>query len=361
METPPSTSIDHLVIVAPDLETGARLVEGALGAAPLPGGQHPAMGTHNLLLGMGAEYLEVIAIDPSAPAPDRPRWFGLDSRGAAFDPCLATWVVRTVALDVTLASAPGELGQPIEVTRGDLRWRISVPDAGDLPWGGLAPAVIAWDGHGPAIPDSGVRLVSLTLAGPDAGQLRAVMDALRVTGPVTVREDLFPHLIAAFETAAGPRFLTSLGGTRIAVDVQRHIAMDLFNLTWTYLDLRDRSPDQDHAMVRSAEGSLWHWRQVGAATQWAIGEWQCSRVRAVLGDGEEALRHAERCLDISVSERVDDFVPASAHEAMARAYAVLGDLDGAREQRNLAYRIAVDLDEDDRVIIEHDLATLPID
>ena len=37
------------------------------------------MGTHNRVLGMaGGMYLEVIAIDPDAAAPERPRWFGLD-------------------------------------------------------------------------------------------------------------------------------------------------------------------------------------------------------------------------------------------------------------------------------------------
>ena len=113
-------------------------------------------------------------------------------------------------------------------------------------------------------------------------------------------------------------------------------------------------------MVQCAEASRWHWRHVGAPTQFAIGEWQCSRVHAVLGNGDLALVYARRCLAICESERVDDFVPASAHEAMSRAYAVLGDVEAAREERNLSYRIAVALDDEDRDVIEHDLGTLPI-
>lgn len=36
-------------------------------------------GTHNRCLGMeDGIYLEVIAVDPEAPPPSRPRWFGLD-------------------------------------------------------------------------------------------------------------------------------------------------------------------------------------------------------------------------------------------------------------------------------------------
>ncbi|MFM9136332.1 MAG: VOC family protein [bacterium] len=361
MATPPGTSIDHLVILAPDLDTGARLVEGALGVAPLPGGRHDAMATHNLLLGMGPEYLEVLSPDPSAEPPHRARWFGLDQWGATFDPVLAAWVVRTDDLGGTLAASPIDLGEPVDLARGDLRWRISVRPDGAAPLGGLAPAVIEWAGPPPEIPDSGVRLVSLTLAGPDAALLRATLEALRLDAPVTVREDLFPHVIAAFDTPQGPRFITGIGGDAIAIDVQRQIAVDLVSLTWSLLDRVHRSPAGDAAMVRVAESSLWHWSQVGSPTEQAIAEWQCSRVRATLGEGAPALEHAERCLRLSSQNRVDDIVPASAHEALARAYAVLGERDAALEQRNLSYRIAVDLDEDDRVIIEHDLATLPLD
>lgn len=357
----PASSIDHIVVVAPDLDAGARLVEHAIGIRPLPGGAHEAMGTHNMLLGMGPEYLEVIAVDPGARETPGARWFGLDRRGADFDPVLASWVVRTPDLGRALAASPVDLGSPVRVTRGDLSWRISVPAGGVPPLGGLAPAAIEWDGPVPQLPDSGVRLVSLTLAGPDAAALRDTLESLRVTAPVTVREDLFPHLIAALDTPAGPRFLTGLGGDGIAIDVQRQIAVELVTLTWSLLDRASRTVVDDAAMVRIADASLWHWSQVGSPTEQAIAEWQCSRVHATLGSGGPALEHAERCLHLCSGARVDDIVPASAHEAMARAYAVLGDDEAAREQRNLSYRIAVDLDEEDRVIIEHDLATLPLD
>ena len=66
-------AIDHLVIAAPDLESGANHVADLLGVAPQGGGAHPRMGTHNRVMGMfGGMYLEVIAIDPAAPAPERP-------------------------------------------------------------------------------------------------------------------------------------------------------------------------------------------------------------------------------------------------------------------------------------------------
>ncbi len=46
---------------------------------------------------------------------------------------------------------------------------------------------------------------------------------------------------------------------------------------------------------------------------------------------------------------------------MARAYAVGGDVESAVVERNAAYALAVDLeDDDDRGVIESDLGSLPI-
>lgn len=143
---------------------------------------------------------------------------------------------------------------------------------------------------------------------------------------------------------------------------ERRLASELFNHVWVLLDMTDRTPEQDDAMVHAAHASRWHWGRVGGPEQMAVGEWQCSRVYAVLGRPEPALHHARRCLELSVLDGVDDFVEASAHEAMARALAVAGDLEGAKAERNVAYALAVALeDDDDRGVIEGDLGTLPLD
>ena len=110
---------------------------------------------------------------------------------------------------------------------------------------------------------------------------------------------------------------------------ERQVAVDLFNHVWRLLDIADRTPEQDDAMVHAAHASRWHWGQVGGAEQRAVGEWQCSRVYAVLGRPGEALHHARRCLALSAVDGVDPFVAASAHEALARAYAIAGDVESA--------------------------------
>ena len=75
---PANLQFDHLVVPCARLAEGVAHVEAMLGVKMAPGGKHAVMGTHNALLGLGAIYLEVIAADPDAPAPGRPRWFNLD-------------------------------------------------------------------------------------------------------------------------------------------------------------------------------------------------------------------------------------------------------------------------------------------
>jgi hypothetical protein len=88
---------DHLVLAARDLDQGAAWLEDRLGVPLADGGRHTRMGTCNRLLGLGEGlYLELIAIDPQAPPPGRPRWFGLDRpEDLPADRPRLTWVARS--------------------------------------------------------------------------------------------------------------------------------------------------------------------------------------------------------------------------------------------------------------------------
>jgi hypothetical protein len=192
--------LDHIVIAAASLDAGVAWVEQRLGARPVPGGQHVAMGTHNALLRLGPRsYLEVIATDPAGQAPARPRWFSLDEPDMqarlAAAPALITWVVRTASLAAACARVP-DLGQILPMTRNAYRWKITVPENGSLAWGGVLPTAIQWEAgddgvvHHPCdvLPESGCELVSLRLSHPAAmagvSGVPALFRALRVAGPV---------------------------------------------------------------------------------------------------------------------------------------------------------------------------------
>lgn len=194
--------LDHLVVTAPVLAEGTAFLEAALGVRTEPGGAHAAMGTHNRLLSLGPGlYLEVIAPDPAAPAPPHPRWFGLD---ACARPSLSHWVLCTG----DLAAAPGDAGRPMALSRGELRWRMAVPETGRLPFDDLHPALIAWDGaaHPAALlPDRGCRLSALRVSHPQAPALAARLVGL--AEPRIAFETGAPGLAALIDTPSGRRWL----------------------------------------------------------------------------------------------------------------------------------------------------------
>lgn len=195
--------IDHLVVVGDTLDAASDFVEAGLGVAMAPGGAHTAMGTHNRLLSLGpADYLEAIAIDPAARAPRAPRWFGLDGRNGPAR--LSNWVLRVEDMEAALALAPGDIGAPLELERGPYHWHITVPSTGILPFDGVFPALIEWHGDtpAPALPDGGVRLVSLTVSHPNAGALGWALSMLTSDDRVIVREGP-PGLRAHIHTLDG--------------------------------------------------------------------------------------------------------------------------------------------------------------
>ncbi|NKX43453.1 VOC family protein [Roseicyclus persicicus] len=196
--------LDHIAVAAERLEDGAAAVERALGLPLQPGGQHPHMGTHNRLMGLGPEYLEVIAIDPEGQAPAQPRWFDLDNfRGA---PRATTWICRCDDLEAALAAAPEGVGVPWSLARADLRWRMAVPKDGKLPFGGLFPALIQWEGTAhpaPRLAQLGARLSRLRLVSPEAGALRAALAPLVADQRIEVVEGPAPRMEAVIATHGG--------------------------------------------------------------------------------------------------------------------------------------------------------------
>src|SRR5262249_59438 len=141
--------VDHIVVTAPDLAVGVKYVSDALGVAMQPGGEHPHMRTPNWLLRLGdAVFLEVIAPNPAAPRPPRRRWFALDDETPATLPRLAGWVARTGDVRAAAAAASESLGHIEALSRGALRWLLTVPGDGSLPMGGAAPMVLEWQTQG---------------------------------------------------------------------------------------------------------------------------------------------------------------------------------------------------------------------
>ena len=196
------TALDHLVIAAPTLESGTAWLEGLLGVPLQAGGKHAFMGTHNRLLRLGKVYLEVIAIDPDVPAPNRPRWFGLDTLLLG-QPRLIHWVARTDDLEHVAAHSLEPLGVVTDAARGDLRWRITIPDDGHLPLEGLVPTLIEWRGAHPVskMAESPCELVSLTGTHPQPQRVQAALESIGARLEVSKGE--IPALSAVIQSPNG--------------------------------------------------------------------------------------------------------------------------------------------------------------
>jgi hypothetical protein len=215
----PRSQIDHITITSPTLADGAALVKEALGVAPQAGGEHPRMGTHNLLLRLGdAVFLEVISPNPSVPAPQRPRWFALDSLESNARPRLSTWVVRTGDIHETVAAGSEALGRIEPMQRGALDWLITIPEDGSLPVDGVGPALIEWKtGTHPAagLQDHGLKLVRMEIFHAEPERITRLLQSLVLEGDVAVRpldNAAPPYLVAHISTPQGMRVLSGARG-----------------------------------------------------------------------------------------------------------------------------------------------------
>jgi hypothetical protein len=134
----------------------------------------------------------------------------------------------------------------------------------------------------------------------------------------------------------------------------------LFNDCWDLIEQDDRTADDDVEMLSLAMASRWHWSQVGGPEEIATGDWQVAHVASLLGLADVAERFAQRNLAIAVAEDWNGWRLASAHEAMARAFAAAGDPEG--RNRHLALgRTALESETDDesRAAVAEQLDAVP--
>ena len=116
-------------------------------------------------------------------------------------------------------------------------------------------------------------------------------------------------------------------------EAHKYFAKSINGRVWELLQKSNRSPSEDDELLHAAHACAYHWQFVGTAVHQQRGEWLISRVYVVLGHGNEALRHAQRCFELTESNRnlMQDFDIAYAFEGMARAQAMLGDHRIAKE------------------------------
>jgi hypothetical protein len=143
------------------------------------------------------------------------------------------------------------------------------------------------------------------------------------------------------------------------VEAHRFFSAHCFNRAWDLIRKPNRTTIESEQMLQLSQASLWHWTQRADCTprNLSIGNWQLSRVYALLGQAENALRSARMCL--RYSENTSPFFIGYAHEALARSATVANDYAGTSHHLAEARRyLALVTNDGDRALLQADLQSL---
>ncbi|MEE8376570.1 MAG: hypothetical protein V3S26_09650 [Acidimicrobiia bacterium] len=139
----------------------------------------------------------------------------------------------------------------------------------------------------------------------------------------------------------------------------RTFAPRAFTHTWTLLDEAELTREQEEEMLASTFAQRHHWYKVGEPRNWAVADWQVSRVAAVLGYAELSPRVGERSRELANEHDLGPFVTGFAHEAIARAAADVDDVETFTEHLELAKAALPEIeDAEERETLEADLAEM---
>ncbi len=109
----------------------------------------------------------------------------------------------------------------------------------------------------------------------------------------------------------------------------RELAGELYNLSWTLLDKKARTEDEEEVMLNAAHASIYHWRALGSHSDLAAGYLLLSRIYSHMKCYDLSLDYAEKCLDVCEQKDIpgNDFdinwaygAVASAHQSRAEFY-----------------------------------------
>jgi hypothetical protein len=140
-------------------------------------------------------------------------------------------------------------------------------------------------------------------------------------------------------------------------EAHRHFGVEANGRAWQLLEKEDRSRLEDDELLYAAHASVYHWLQVGKGVHQQRGEYLIAKVYLNLNLPEPALRHAQRCMQLTEShrEQMADFDIAFAHEISARAFAISGDKMLAMKEYQLARQFGNEIqDVEDKRIFDSD-------
>ena len=190
--------IDHIVIGTDNLISGTSILEKKLNTKLLPGGEHKVMGTHNKLLKLQTEiYFEVIANNPNVKPPMHPRWFSLDEletkQKIKKSPRSLCWILAVDNICDAVKICGYNPGEILELSRGDLRWKVTVPTNGQLIENGVLPFLIEWPKNihpSNNLANSSISLTKISLIHQEPDNIKNIIKNLIKSDLITISKGL---------------------------------------------------------------------------------------------------------------------------------------------------------------------------
>jgi hypothetical protein len=134
----------------------------------------------------------------------------------------------------------------------------------------------------------------------------------------------------------------------------RWFAVEFNNAAWDLLEKPDRTAEETQHMIHAAHAAAIHWQAVGTAINAERAENLLATVYCAAGKAEPALRHAQRCLQMSeqaaAAGEETPFDRAVALGCAARAHRLANDHAEADRLEALARAAAEKLAADDRQV-----------
>eukprot|EP00964_Phaeocystis_antarctica_P014278 scaffold7875_cov59-Phaeocystis_antarctica.AAC.2 len=187
------------------------------GVAPVRGGRHEGLGTHNALVSLGnGAYFEIICRDAEQPSPPR-LWMGMESLSDERSAAMLTWATdRAGEMDEAVRAAraqgydPGDV-EAFERSKPDgsaLRWRLAYRHFTRLQQGagsGIVPFLIEWKSDSPAAAaPGGIELVGLRAEAKDLAAVERRLRSLDIApADMQLQRGKEDRLVAILRTPKG--------------------------------------------------------------------------------------------------------------------------------------------------------------
>jgi hypothetical protein len=141
--------------------------------------------------------------------------------------------------------------------------------------------------------------------------------------------------------------------------VHKYFSAACFNKTRDFIDSPNRTEEDNFSMLQTAMTSLWHWTQREDATlqNLSVGNWQVSRVYALMGQADNARSYAE--VSLKHAGEADPFYIAFAYEALARAEMIAGNKAKMKAYLQKAYLLVEKIEDvEDKDVLMKDLENI---